>query len=106
MRVSKVIFYREAEADIANIVRYMIQENRRPVQIQRFLNAIDDRCELLTHMPDIGSTRIFQSPKLRDVRIFPLKKFEKYLIFYRVRGTTMEIIRIIHGARDYPSLFE
>ncbi|HEY2256499.1 MAG TPA: type II toxin-antitoxin system RelE/ParE family toxin [Variovorax sp.] len=27
-----------------------------------------------------------------------------YLIFYRVRGDTVEVLRVLHGARDYEAL--
>jgi len=104
MSVLNVIFYQEAEVDIAGIVHYIAEDNLKAAK--EFLVAIDDLCELLMHTPDIGSMRIFQNPKLRGLRVFPLKKFQKYLVFYRVCETTVEIVRVIHGARDCPSFFE
>jgi toxin ParE1/3/4 len=37
-----------------------------------------------------------------DLRSFP---FENYLVFYRLRQDTIEIARIIHGARDLGAIF-
>ena len=34
------------------------------------------------------------------------KDFEKYLVFYCFSDDTIQILRVIHGARDYPLLFE
>ena len=31
---------------------------------------------------------------------------ENYLIFYKVRGRTVFVYRIVHGARDVPSLLK
>jgi plasmid stabilization system protein ParE len=41
------------------------------------------------------------------LRFLPLRKFEKYLLFYRVLKDEepVEIVRIVHGARDMPRLF-
>ena len=30
---------------------------------------------------------------------------ENYLIFYRVRDDTVEVLRVIHGARDLGAIF-
>ena len=103
MKASHVVFQREAQEDIDAIAHYIAGDN--PEAAERFFVALDDLCELLTHTPDIGSMRIFQSPRLQGMRIMPLNKFEKYLVFYHLHGDDIEIIRVIHGARDYPSFF-
>lgn len=94
---------RQAQEDVDAIAHYIAGDN--PEAVERFFAALDDLCELLMHASDIGSTRIFQSPLLLGMRIIPLKKFEKYLVFYRLHGDDIEIIRVIHGARDYPAFF-
>lgn len=45
-------------------------------------------------------------PALADRRAGGLRRrlHAGYLIFYRVGTDRVEIVRIIHGARDYPSL--
>jgi toxin ParE1/3/4 len=37
--------------------------------------------------------------------MWPVKDFEKYLIFYRSLPEGIEVVRIIHGARDIERLF-
>jgi plasmid stabilization system protein ParE len=71
------------------------------------LDAIEEASELLSTIPAIGGLRYFYHPELRGLSILPLQKFEKYLLFYRLREeeNVIEIVRIIHGARDIPSLF-
>ena len=42
-------------------------------------------------------------PKLAGIRLFLVPKpFDKHLIFYRVCGDTLDIVRIVHGLRDLP----
>lgn len=103
MKASNVVFRRQAQEDIDIIAHYIAGDNQEAAE--RFLAALDDLCELLMHTPDIGSARIFQSPLLLGLRVLSLKKFEKYLIFYRLHDDEIEIIRVIHGARNYPSFF-
>jgi toxin ParE1/3/4 len=51
-------------------------------------------------MPELGRKRDELSPRLRS---FPVKN---YIIFYRRMASGVEIARILHGARDLPTLFE
>lgn len=38
--------------------------------------------------------------------MFPVKKFENYLIFYQSMEEELLIVRVLHGARDIAALFE
>jgi len=48
---------------------------------------------------DSGITR------LHGMRRLPVNEFEKYLIFYLPHEHGIEVIRILHGARDIDGLF-
>jgi toxin ParE1/3/4 len=61
---------------------------------------------LLSTMPDMGSTRDYHHPRLSHLRMFPIKKFENFLIFYRSAEEELLIVRVLHGARDIAALFE
>jgi toxin ParE1/3/4 len=39
---------------------------------------------------------------LPGIRSFP---FERYVVFYRVVKKTVEIVRLLHGARDIENIF-
>jgi len=43
-------------------------------------------------------------PRLNDLRKRSVKGFDSYLVFYRIDADMVEIIRVLHGARDIPSL--
>ncbi|MCG3199628.1 MAG: hypothetical protein GHCLOJNM_04152 [bacterium] len=37
---------------------------------------------------------------MRDLRMFAIERFEKYLIFYRVTESAIEVVRVLHSAQD------
>ena len=43
--------------------------------------------------------------ELDGLRMLRIPKFEKYLVFYRPVPEGTEIIRVLHAARDIPSIF-
>lgn len=60
---------------------------------------------LLEH-PAAGRRRAFRSLLAKDVRSWHVPGFPRYLIFYLGTDGGLEIVRIIHSARDFPRLFE
>ena len=67
-----------------------------------FLVAIDRTIEGLSLQPLKGRLRRFSGRDLKNVRSWRVDEFENYLIFYRVAKTRLEILRIKHGAMDFP----
>jgi len=41
-----------------------------------------------------------RNPALKGLRVWLVKGFEAFLIFYAVRADTVRVIRILHGKRD------
>jgi plasmid stabilization system protein ParE len=39
------------------------------------------------------------------MRKWPIKGFRGFLVFYRDEGTSVAILRVVHGSRDLPKLF-
>jgi len=48
-----------------------------------------------------GSPGKVRRPEFRDVRMWRVRGFEMYLIFYFPRPDGIAIERVIHAARDY-----
>ena len=96
-------FLQNAESDAAEIVSYIADDN--PEAAQRFRKALQETGELLLDMPHIGSMRVSDRPALKDIRVVPVRDFDRYFIFYRPVNDGIEIVRLLHGARDYPALF-
>jgi toxin ParE1/3/4 len=88
------------EEDLLDLVSYVASEN---VQAALALaNRIEkDIGKLGTH-PYLG--RVPNDEKLAGLG-YRFLVVENYLIFYAIKGRTVLVHRIIHGARDIPSLF-
>jgi toxin ParE1/3/4 len=94
-----------AERDLWDIARYIAQDSLRSAE--RFLDRADETFNALVAMPGMGAACSFPRRPLKDIRRQPVKQFENYLVFYcAIDGeASVEIIRVIHGARDLPELF-
>jgi toxin ParE1/3/4 len=73
---------------------------------ERFLVAAEETFLKLAEMPQMGRLREFSQPHLADIRSWPIRGFENYLIFYRAMAIGIDVLRVIHGARDIDRLFE
>jgi toxin ParE1/3/4 len=88
---------RQADEDLIGIWLYIAADN--PAAADVALDRIESVCNLLAENPHIGRERPDIAPGLR---YFPV---EKYLILYRVEDATVEIVRVLHGARKIDELF-
>ena len=57
-------------------------------------------------MPGIGKPSRFSNPTLADIRQYSIKGFGRYLIFYRATDSGVEILRVLHGARDLSAILD
>jgi len=78
--------------------RYIAQDN--PDAADRFLDACEHTLEALAELPDVGAPRQFDNPALQGIRMWCVKGFEKHLVFYRRVEDGVDIVRILHAARD------
>jgi toxin ParE1/3/4 len=54
----------------------------------------------------MGRPRAFDTPHLVDIRSWSIREFPSVLIFYRPSGHGIEVIRVLHGARDIEAILE
>jgi toxin ParE1/3/4 len=86
----------QAEADIEAITLYIAEHNLTAAQA--WYDTILRHCRQLGQMPGMGVAR----PEVRpNLRTFPVGN---YLILYQQVGQDAEIIRVIHGARQWQDL--
>jgi toxin ParE1/3/4 len=100
----RVVRERLSEQDLLEQIDYLRQENVSAAL--RFVDAIEHSLNRLSEMPEIGSPCDFENPRLQNIRMWPVKGFEKYLIFYRVTDEAVQILRVLHGARDILNILE
>ena len=92
-----------AQTDIAEIGFYFDERDQEVKH--RFYQAIDQTIRTLVRSPYLGERCAFRNPKTKGMRIWQVTGFSNYLIFYRPQNERLEILRVLHGARDYASMF-
>ena len=86
-----------AETDLDQILAYIAES--RPLTAVAVIRNIREKCQLIATQPEMGQLR----PEFQgNYRSFPV---QRWVIFYRIRNDTVEIHRIVDGARDVDSLF-
>ena len=91
-----------AEDDLADITLYLREQD--PALALRFADALIGAIEKLLEHPEIGAPRSMPSPRLTGLRIWPVPGFERWLIFYIPTETVVHVVRVLHGARDLPTV--
>jgi toxin ParE1/3/4 len=100
----RVLVRPAAEDDLADQARHLARRNAQLAV--RFLEAAERAFEHLAAMPLIGTPRRFRSSHLRGLRSWPLKGFERVLVFYLPLEDGIDVLRVLHGARDLGSFFD
>jgi plasmid stabilization system protein ParE len=61
----------------------------------------DEMCAVMGDYPEIGSERSWLNPRLKGVRMLPLKQpFRSIVIHYRITDEVVHVVHIRHGARS------
>ncbi len=89
--------------DLDDLAAY-IQRDSLEMAI-RFLEAAQDTFALLSRTPELGGVFDLPNPHLSGMRVWRIKGFPSILVFYRPVAGGVEIIRVLHGARDFAVLF-
>lgn len=85
-----------ARADLLDLWNYVADDS--PANADRLLDKINKHCQTLARFPKMGRVRNELAPSLRS---FPVGN---YVIFYREIPKGIEIIRVLHGARDIEAI--
>src|SRR2546421_3747197 len=100
----RLLIHDRADADIDEIAEHIAQDNIDAAI--RFLRTVRESYDKLLFMPGMGALRSFPSPKYATVRSWPITGFRNYLIFYRPTPEGIEVLRVLHGARNIERYFE
>jgi addiction module RelE/StbE family toxin len=93
----KLVFTDEAKADLVQIGDWIAKDN--PLRAVTFVDELEECCRQLTSMP-----KAYQLvPRLEALGVRRVPHGD-YLIFYRVIDDTVEVIHVLHGARDYEAI--
>jgi toxin ParE1/3/4 len=101
----RVVLRPEAEHDLDEQAEYIASERSIEVAL-KFYAAVEETLALILAHPRMGAARRFGNPLLAGLRTCVVKGYEKHLVFYRPAKGGIEVIRVLHGARDIERLFE
>jgi len=91
----RVAWTAHAKRELSAIHDYIAQNSRR--YAQGMVDRITRKTELLVEFPRLGAeVSEYEDESVRELLEHP------YRIIYRLRGTTAEILSVVHGARQLP----
>jgi toxin ParE1/3/4 len=95
--VAQVLRRPLASADIGEIWDYIAEDS--VAQADAWVDRLDIRLQLLATRPLMGRTRDDLSPGLRSL------SFGRYVIFYLPVDDGIDVVRVLHSARDIGAQF-
>ncbi len=87
-----------ARLDVVELATYI--GNDSVAAANHFLDATEATFEFLAEWPEIGAVYPTKNDRLSGLRVFRVKGFPNHLVFYLERQNGIEIVRVVHGARD------
>lgn len=91
---------RRAEAELDEVLQYLLDQSG-PERAWALLQRFNEAFEKLADMPGMGHAHVaIPGTPLRVWAVF------SYLVFYRPDTSPLEIVRVLHGSRDLPPLFD
>lgn len=99
-----VVFNPVAVRDLEEITNYIASSNEDAAHAVR--HNILDTADRLSQHPGLGIRPRFKATRHAGIRFLPADSYPTYLLFYRELDDEIEVLRVLHGHRDLPSLFE
>lgn len=89
----------EARADLLEIGEYVFQQSHSAETALRVVDSIDEKIQFLSRNTLAAEARPDLAPRLRSSTV------GNCIVFYRPIDDGIEVVRVLHGARDIPPLF-
>jgi toxin ParE1/3/4 len=94
--------YPAAVADVDEAALYIAQNSLDSAL--RFYDAVDRTFHGIRQDPTCWPKYEIDHPKLGELRKTSIAGFRNFLVFYIVQAGVVQIVRVLHGARDIPSI--
>jgi toxin ParE1/3/4 len=102
--LKRAVFLRPAaDRDLEDQAQYIAETQDLDAALAFYAGA-EKAFALIMRHPEAGTRVRLRHPLLRGTRAIPLSRFTNHLVFYRVGGSAIEIVRILHGARALENL--
>lgn len=96
--MSRVRQLARARLDLVQTVAYLAEHSEDAAR--RFRREAQATFERLAGMPGMGARYAPNDPAHGELRYFPVSRFHNHLVFYRPSAEGIEVVRVLHGARD------
>jgi toxin ParE1/3/4 len=95
---------KQVRDDLIAIYRHL--HGHSPQAVERVLDSIERSIRSLQTAPGLG--RRWDSPHLRleGMRVLVVARYPNYLLFFRATDQAIEILRVIHGARELERIID
>lgn len=104
MTAPAIVIRPAAAHDIDDQADYLSQRSV-PLAV-RYLQAATQTFQEIARMPLLGSVFSVSNPALQELRTWPIRGFRKQLIFYLPGDDGIEVVRVLHGARNLQTILE
>lgn len=95
--MSRLYIRAAARRDLVEHAVYLATERGEELA-ERFLSQAEASCSFLLDQPEIGSPLVVRGPAMVDIRKWPVKGFESFLIFYVPHERGVTIVRFLKWA--------
>ena len=95
---------KQLREDIIDIYAYIHQ--RSPLAAEKVFKAIHKSITALGTTPGVGRYWNSPDPRLDGLKVTTVRPHRNYLIFFRASATAVEVLRVVHGARDLQPLVD
>jgi toxin ParE1/3/4 len=98
----KITIRPQASLDIEDHVTYLAEQNED--RAFRFFDSVRETFADLAQMPGIGRRYLHPTKPDLNLHRWAVRNFCTYLVFYRIRETEIEIVRVLPAVRDLDSI--
>lgn len=91
-----------ARHDLVQAVAFLASRSERTAR--RFRAEAEATIARLASRPGLGARYDPDDPGLSELRLFPIARYPAYLVFYLALSDGVDVVRVLHGARDLPAL--
>jgi toxin ParE1/3/4 len=96
-------FALEADAEIEDCYAHIAAESS--VAAERFQEALSQAFERISTHPGIGAEWSAIAQAVPGIRRWAVRGFPNHLILYRVMPERIDVVALLHGARDLGQVF-
>lgn len=97
--MARYVLTNAARADLSEIADFIRQDS--PAAAKRVVKSFENAFRELARVPGMGHVREDLAPT--SLRFWPVYS---YLIIYRAESRPLQVVRILHGARDVRRILE